>query len=248
MRVEGDPFDAVLGEEDLVAVSFEQRFRDGANIRFVVHDQDRFAAAARGGGQILAAEFRGLALCGRGREIDVEAGTVAGLGDHFDQAIVAFGDSKGRREAEAGSFARFLRGEERFKKMLVHFLRDARAVVLDAEHDILPGWNGKAEGEHRVLQGDVAAGELDLPAVGEHVACVDGEIEQDLVDLRRVAVDRPAIVGKIGADGNVARKSLLRHADHVFDQVARLQEHPLGFHAAGERQNLADDFRAAPRR
>src|ERR1041385_2619975 len=84
-------------------------------------------------------------------------------------------------------------------------------------------------------------------AAGHRVARVHANIEQHLVQLRRIAFDRPQILWITAAHLDRFWKSLPRDVDHFLDEIARLDQDALALDTAREGEHLLYDARAASR-
>jgi hypothetical protein len=85
-----------------------------------------------------------------------------------------------------------------------------------------------------------------VPPVGYCIAGIDAQVEQDLVQLRRIRLEYPQVVDELDVDRDVLRERVLDDLDQVGDEVGDLHGHPLPLHAAGEAEHLADHLCAAP--
>jgi len=65
---------------------------------------------------------------GAGRQKNFKSGSSPNLAGYFDPAPMLFDDAMDRRQAEAGAFAGFFGGKERFKNPRQIFRIDARSV------------------------------------------------------------------------------------------------------------------------
>src|SRR5690606_3497116 len=119
-------------------------------------------------------------------QIDVKGRSLADVAGNPEEAAVAAHDAEDGGEAEAGALADALGGEERLEDLVEVFGGDADAGVADGQAHVVAGFD--FSGEARVGLGDFKdAGLKREGAAGGHgVAGVDGEVEQDLVELGRV--------------------------------------------------------------
>ena len=133
-------------------------------------ERDRLLRRSRG---------RRIQVLTRDRQLDEERRALAFLRRQPDAAAVFLHDRVGDGEAEPGALADFLRREERIEHLALTLLRNARAIVIDFEHE------RSAIGVVRGANDDRAA------AVGADAGLlgVDQEIEQDLLDLMAVGKD-----------------------------------------------------------
>ena len=54
-------------------------------------------------------------------------------------SVALLDDAEAGGQAQTGAFALFFGGKKRFKDVLFDFIRHARTVVADADHDIIAG-------------------------------------------------------------------------------------------------------------
>ncbi len=78
------------------------------------------------------------------------------------------------------------------------------------------------------------------------VARIHGKIEQHLMQLGRIALNRAKFVRTTSLDFDGFRKRLARDVDHLVDEMARPNRHALAFDASRKRKHLFHDDCAAP--
>ena len=158
---------------------------------------------------------------------------------------MAFHDSNDGGETEAGPLPDFF-GREKWIENLVHRLgRHAGAAVRDTQHDVRPELRAGIHPRDLIVHDDVLRADGERAARGHGVARVDAEIQQDLVELRGVAVHGPQIGRKRGLDVDVSREGLRHDFGEFVHEMLRLNEDPLAFHAAREGEHLLHDASAA---
>src|SRR5262245_28173399 len=155
---------------------------------------------------------------GSEREPDAEFGAGAQLGAHLDPARVLFDDPERDREPEPGADADRLGGEERIEDPLDVLGRDAVAVVAEAQQDAA------------ALQLAVHA---DVTAVADRLARVDEEVEEQLLEALRLALERGQALAR-DLDRRAARRLQPRHARRLLDEIADVRD--LALAAAGVRE------------
>src|SRR6266436_6429929 len=65
--------------------------------------------------------------------------------------------------------------------------------------------------------------------------------------LCRISGDSPEALTDFGPDLDRFRKGIGRNFPYLFDEMGRLEDHPLPFNAPGEREHLPDHSRAPKR-
>jgi hypothetical protein len=72
-----------------------------------------------------------------------------------------------------------------------------------------------------LVHGDVRGVDGELPAAGHRVAGVDGEVDQNLLELPGVGLDRPQVIGECDGQGDVlaegAAQQLLQAGDDLIE-------------------------------
>src|SRR5215831_16911629 len=167
---------------------------------------------------------------GHDRELDHEprAGS-AGL--DRDRAAVLLDDAVGDREAEAGSRSDLLRREERVEDALLELPRDPGPAVGEVDPDQL------AFSARRDLDRLGAR-------IGEGVARVGEQVDEDLLELDRVAEHDQLVAAEVELDVDRAQPQLLLHQgqralDHLVDVDGRERDR----RGAAEGPQVRDDRR-----
>ena len=135
-----------------------------------------------------------------------------------DEAAGLLDDAVDHRQAEAGALADLLGGEERLEDLLQHVRRDAGAGVLDLDQHVV-GRRQFAIGEGLALLGRDVAGAHRQVAAGRHrVARVDRQIDDHLLELADIDLDRPQVAAVIDLELDVV-------ADQAGKQHAQIGQH-----------------------
>jgi len=242
---ERNAFGAVGGGEDAVAVTGEDRGGHVADARFVVDDEHEVLVAAALGDGDAGGGGGGGGRRDLGGEVDAEGGAFSGGGVKGDEAAVGIDDAADGGEAEAGAFAGVLGGEERFPDPGKDVGRNAGAGVFDLKEEEVAGATtgnfvcgfGREDG--------VFAAQRESAAVGHGVAGVDGEVEEDLVDLGGVGLDGPEVGGDVVVEGDRFREGFLNERGDVAEEVFDLDDAVAAVGAVGEAEDLADEGGAA---
>ena len=174
-----------------------------------------------------------------------ETGAAARFAVHPDVAAILFGDAVDHGEAEAGAFADFLGGKEGFEDLLPHLLADARAGIGDGEFYVFPRRDVGAGGDGSGPEGDIFGGDGKRAAVGHGIAGVDAEVHEDLHDLIRIGLDRPATASRT-ADFNVFADQPLEHSRRFADHGVQVKPDGADDLLAAEGQHLAGEAGGAP--
>ena len=222
----------------LVAVGIEGVDQQGQLAGLFHHHQHAF------GGAIQILFQRGVGIGGQRfqRNVEIETGTAARRAVHPHHAAMAAHDALARHQAQAG--AGFLGGEERLEQMLQHGIVHARAAVDHADAQVAARMRLFAGHEKIDGQFGLAGFDAQPAAVGHRLDGVEAEIEQALLQLGVVALER-----QLG----VLDRQLHRHrAGHaaLHQQVQRAEQfaqpHLFGAAcAAGERQHRLHHVQAA---
>ena len=224
--------------QDLVAVAGQDAAGDLAQGVFVFGDQDSPAGAAAGIALVWR-RFGGGALPGGGGQQQGDGGAVAWFGVDPDVAAGLGDDAVDSGQAQAGSLALGLGGVERLAGAGDDLGRHPGAGVADGHGDVAAGRQVVPEGGVGLV--DLGVGGLDGqgPAAGHGVAGVDGEVDQDLLDLAGVGGDGGQVAGQVGGELDVLAEGPLEQLADVGDEVVEVQDAGLDDFPAGEGQQLA---------
>ena len=211
---ERDRLFAVRGFVDLVAVPPQHRSRQRAHGRFVFDNQN--ALRSDGGHDRGVLVRRSAArVHRRRREEDAEGRALGRFAGDPDEPVELLDDAVDGGESEPGPAPHFLRGEERFEDVRAHVGRHAGAGVAHLERHVVARRHRKVSRRERRVRVEVAGDDAEFAAVGHGIAGVGGEIDQDLLELRRVRDDQPQPGVQRRLDPNV-------FADGAFEQAAQI--------------------------
>ena len=156
----------------------------------------------------------------------------------LDPTLVLLDDAIDGREAEAGSLAEFLRRKKRLEDALQIFRRNAFAGVRVAEADEFPrrGLDGFADvgGVH------VARGNADgQPSAARHrIARIHREVQQNLLDHRRVGLDNRRLAVEMNLQRDVLAEQPAEHFLHAADHAVQIQRTRIDDLLAAKREQL----------
>ena len=129
------------------------------------------------------------------RKVDGEPRAKAGLAVGEDEPARLLDEAVDRRKPEPGALALLLGGEERLEDLAQVLGRDAAAVVLDHERGIIARGHDVGAAMLEIARDrDPAGGDRDPPApiaaITDRVARVDREVDDHLLELRRIGAHR----------------------------------------------------------
>src|SRR5208282_5509721 len=112
----------------------------------------------------------------------------------IDKTSVTLDNAQSRGQTEAGALARLFGGKERIKYLVLNFLGNSRAGVrhLDKHIRTRPGF--RIHARVSFVENRVSHVNAQFATVRHGVTRVDTEIQQDLLELRRVADDGPEVI------------------------------------------------------
>src|SRR5207302_5610555 len=123
------------------------------------------------------------------REVDSHCGAGARGALDPDVTAVLLHDTVHRREAEPGPLAHALRGEERLEQVCLNLRTHAGSAIAHTEHRVGSNAGARMRLDERAVELDVAGLDGEPTALWHRVPGVDGEVQDDLLDLRRVGLD-----------------------------------------------------------
>lgn len=158
---------------------------------------------------------------------------------------MGFDDAAHGGETEAGALAGALGGEERFPDVGEDVGWNAGAGVFDLDGkerawptflDLAGGFGG---------ENDVFGAKEQGAALRHGVAGVDGEVQEDLMNLGGVRLDGPEIGRDVVVENDRFRKSFLDERGDVAQEVFDLDDAMTAIGAVSEAEDLADESGAA---
>ena len=127
------------------------------------------------------------------RQEDAERGALTGLGVDIDKAAGLLDDAIHRRQAEAGALADFLGREERLKDLVDDLRGNAGAGVDDIDPHIFRRRHALVGEAPGLLRCHVGGSNRQRAAIGHRIAGVNGQIDDHLLELRQIRLDRPQV-------------------------------------------------------
>ena len=131
-----------------------------------------------------------------------------------DVAAGLLDDAVDGGQAEPGALADLLGGEERLEDAADHVGRDADAGVLHLDQQVFAGGDAELGELQAFALGDVAGADGEGAAVGHGIPGVDGQVDDDVLELGLVGLDVPQV-----AAGQDLERHLL--AQRLVEQRAR---------------------------
>src|SRR5215831_6620986 len=181
------------------------------------------------------------------RQADCELGECASLAVDCDRAAMLLGDDVvADRKAEAGALSRRFRREERLKKTVAVFGRDAGAIVAHPDLDSFAEIAGRdlQYGVELAIRFSLAF-DCRVEAVADQVQEDPGDVLRDDLDWRELAIevavhrDVEALILGAGA--------VIGEVERLFDECVDVSQLPIANAAARMRQHaLNDPIRADP--
>ena len=98
-----------------------------------------------------------------------------------------------RGQTQAGSFSHLLGRKKWIEDARHHFRANAGAGVRNADHGEGTGWHTRMRAGTRLVKFDIVRLNHQLATVRHGVAGIDGEVHEDLVNLRGVSLHRPQL-------------------------------------------------------
>ena len=127
------------------------------------------------------------------RQEDAERGALARFRIHIDEAAGLLDDAIDGRQPKAGALADFLGGEERLEDLVDDVGGNPGAGVGDIDPDIIRRRHALVGHLRGFIRCQIAGLHRQLAAVRHRVASVDREIDDHLLELRDVDLDRPEV-------------------------------------------------------
>ena len=179
------------------------------------------------------------------RQEDVERGALARLGIDIDETAGLLDDAVDRRQPEAGALADFLGREERLEDLVDDVDRNAGAGVADVDPHVV-GRRHALVGQPLGFRRRYIRGPHREPAaIGHGVAGVDGEIDDHLLELRDVDLDRPQIAAVHQIELDLLADQPAQQHGEIAERVAEMQHLRAQRLPARERQQLPHQRRGA---
>ena len=152
------------------------------------------------------------------RQIDAENGALADFRFGVDVAARLLDDSVDHRKPEPGALADILGGEERFENLLHHIGRNASACVRQLDEDILAHLHAAIIQLRNLVRLDIAGPDSDRATFGHGIPGIDRQIDQHLLELAEIGLDRPQIAAEFELQLDIG-------ADQPVDKHAQVPNH-----------------------
>src|SRR5215467_11109685 len=175
------------------------------------------------------------------RQADRELGKCASLAVDCDRAAMLLGDDVvADRKAEAGALSRRFRREERLKKMVAIFGRDASAIVAH------PDLDGLAEIARRDLQHRTERAARVAALFGSGVEAIADQVQQDPGYVLRHDLDRRKLPIEVAFHRDVEALilgpgAMIGEVERLFDERVDVGRLPITAAAARMRKHALDD-------
>jgi hypothetical protein len=125
---------------------------------------------------------------------------------HEDVASALLDDAVDGGESEAGAFAFFFGGEERFEDAGLGFAVHALAVVADGNHYVGAVFDESVFGAVGIVEDDAGGANGDFAAAGHGVFGVDHQIHDDLLELAGIGAGAADVGGEAGGEFDISRR------------------------------------------
>src|SRR3954469_5560853 len=180
-------FIAVARFEHRVARSSENLPHQRAHRAIVFDDENRLLSAFR---RWRASRRRGLERPAYRRQIDAERRAFTNGAVNPDESVALLDDAIHGGEPETRALAWRLRREERIEDARLNFRGHADTGVADEDVDVAAGLHWRSANGKRFRHVDHVGREAKLTAREHGVACVDGQVYQRVLELRRINANR----------------------------------------------------------
>ena len=229
----GEGFDAAAGLDDVVAVAAQDCGRKFADGVFVFDEEYGFCSAQGVGARV--AGLVGQVLTG---EVGGDGGSFAEGAFGGDVSVALLYDAVDGGESEAGAVLPVPGGVEGFEHACEGGFVHAGAGVAHDEGDVAAGGDFVRAGGARLSEVGVGGGEGEFSAFGHGLAGVDGEVDDDLLDLDGIGVDGAQFIGGAEVEADILAEETGQDPDHVFEEEVEVEVSGLKYAAAAEGEQL----------
>ena len=186
-----------------------------------------------------AADRQLLAFCRHiARHENAEHGSLVESAVAVDVRAGLLDDSVDGRQAKAGALADFLGGEERFEYLGLHLRRHAGAGILEIDQHIIDRRQRLVSERRDFTRRQIARAHRHRAAARHGVARVDGEIDDDRLELVEIGFDRPEIATVNELQLDVLAKEPSQKDRQVGEHLAQRKDLRPERLTARERQQL----------
>ena len=164
-----------------------------------------------------------------------------------DVALALLHDAVDGGEAEPGPLPHRLGGEERLEQVTERLRRHPLAGIGERQTQVGPRTDGEARWSAGHLRAELDGPRLqrEHPALRHRVPCIEGEIDQHLLELTPVHPDPNARSQEPEVDDACLPERAAQHRDELVHDLVELEHRGLQQLAAAEGQELGGDRRGA---
>ena len=128
-----------------------------------------------------------------------------------------------------------LGGKEGIEHTANHALRDAAAVITDAQLNVIAWGQGAKRSGENAVQVPIRRFHRQLAAVGHCIAGIEHQVEQGAFQLIGVGFSCPRLVGELHLKGNAFIDAALQQFTHGADQFIDIDRFGVQGLPAGKR-------------
>ena len=218
--------------------------------RVLVLDQKHRAGAGQVARQrgLVGADARGAGFghAVMARQVDRESGALSRLALDEDETAGLGDDAIDGRKPQPGARADLLGGEKRLEDAFQIFLRDARCRYRDTSIcDVMAGRHGLVAAADRRLVDDIGGADGQGAAIRHGVARVDGEIDDDLLELALIDLDEAEVAAMHDLELDVLADEAAQQMRQIRERVGDVEDARLQGLLAREGQQLAHQIGGA---
>ena len=125
--------------------------------------------------------------------------------------------------------------------MSLRFGVHPHARIGDGQQDVIAGRHGRVPVGLFLLHPHIARFDHQLAAVGHGVACVDREIQDDLLDLSLIAPDSMQLRVQFGLQFNILADQAEEHLGHIGNDAINIERLGVEHLLPAKRQELAGE-------
>lgn len=130
---------------------------------------------------------------------------------------MALNDTGNRGKSQTGPFADRFRREERIEDFFQDFRRNSDPRVADGNEKIRPWLSSGMQAGQVLVNLSILGPNAESSTIRHRVARVETEVEEELLDLCGIRLDRPQWIGAKRANLYTGRQALVKKTQHVFD-------------------------------
>ncbi len=223
---------------DAIAVLRQDPYRDGAQPVIVFDHENGFPVPGRRQLGGWGRQCR-RALC-RG-QVYPYGSTNTGLGVDTNETIELGDNAVDSGQAKSGALSLRLCREERFEGPADGLGRHARPVVGDRDSGVMAGYDGWVQLSGLLVHVDVVASDQNGPGPGYRVTRVHGQVDDHLLEVAAISVDRPQARRKPGAQVDVLADGPREQSLGVPDYLVHVEDCGMDDLPPAEHQELVGE-------